>query len=119
MAETERPAVGWPSVVIVGIAVVAVVAVVFKAMDKYEEAKDAVALLSGVIGPLAGIAAAAFGIKQSSDAKAETKQVKSNARSLADRADRLRSGGHEVRGVAGGGDDLLAELQADLRRLAE
>lgn len=120
MAE-QKPAVGWPNVAVVAIAIVAVVVIVFKAMNEYQDSKDVVAVLTAVLGPLAGIAAAAFGIKQSSDAKAETKRVKDGARALADKA-AARGGGHEFRGAAdlGGGEaGLLADLQADLRRLAE
>lgn len=51
MAEAQKAAAGWSGVVIVGIAVVAVVAVVFKAMDKYEEAKGTIAVLTPLLGP--------------------------------------------------------------------
>jgi hypothetical protein len=79
-------------------------------------------VLTAVLGPLGGIAAAAFGIKQSTDAKAETKRVKKDAGRAAEKL-AGRPGGraaHQVRDGGEAGDDTtVAEVEADLRRLAE
>ncbi len=118
MGETNSQKLGWTGVVVVLIVVGAVVWLTSKAMSTYPNAKDAAAVLAVVISPLVGVGAATFGIKQSAESKAETKRVKKEAGGLADKLKGLIGGGIEVRG----GDanrDPLAEVEAELRRLAE
>lgn len=120
--EPKKNALGWAGVAVVAIVTLGVVFLTVKAIGEYEEAKDVVAVLGAVISPLAGVGAAAFGIKQSADAKSETEKVKSEAGSLADRVrDVVTGGGQEVRAAGaagGGGHPTLERIEADLRRLA-
>jgi hypothetical protein len=121
--EPSKNPLGWAGVAVVAIVTLGVVFLTIKAIDRYPEAKDVAAVLAVVISPLAGVGAAAFGIKQSADAKAETKKVKSQAGSLADRIRDVVTGdgGQEVRAADAGGDGgrlALDQIEAELRRLA-
>jgi hypothetical protein len=80
-----------------------------KAIEEYDDSKDAVAVLSTVIVPLAGIGLAVFGIKQGAEAKAETKQVKKEAQRLANSLDSAPDGG-------GGGGGVPAEQVDRVKR---
>jgi hypothetical protein len=119
MADESKATLGWPGVVVVIIVAVVIAWITIKTIDKYSDSKDVAAVLAVVITPLAGVGAAAFGIKLSADAKAETKRVKKEARNIAAKANRLRGGaGLEVREKETGRDPL-AEIEDDLRRLGE
>lgn len=119
--ESGSKSLGWSGVVVVAIVTLAVVLLTLKTIDRYKDAKDVAAVLAVVISPLAGVGAAAFGIKQSAEAKAETKKVKNEAVSVADRVrDAVTGRGEELRGAAGAdeGDLTLRQIEDDLRRLA-
>lgn len=66
------------------------VLITLKTTDMYETAAEAATILGIVITPLAGIAAAAFGIKLSADAKSATKEVALKAQHNADKVSLLR-----------------------------
>lgn len=120
MVGKSKTGLGWPGFAVVLIVTVAVVFIALRTMNKYTEAKDVVAVLGAIVSPLAGIGAAAFGIKLSSDAKAETKEVKKKASDLADSTRELRgSAAIETRGPDDSTKDLLTRIEAELRRVAE
>lgn len=130
-SETARTttALNGAAVAIVTVVVLAYTALTIVAMRTYDDAKDVVAVLGVVVGPLAGIAAAAFGIKLSADAKAEAKDAKAEAQEAGTEAvqartetervkhgvrqiaDELSVGGHETRGMPAAPSDVVERLR--------
>jgi hypothetical protein len=109
---------GWPAVLIVLIVASAIASIAIATIHAYQHSKDVAAVLAVVVSPLAGVGAAAFGVKLSADAKAETHRVKTEASNIADKARRLIGGARpEVRDGSPSQDPLI-EIEADLRRLA-
>jgi len=82
MADSTPSAGPWTAITL-AIGLAAFVYLTSLVINAYETAAEAVSVLGIVIGPLAGIAAAAFGIKLSADAKSETKAVKASVAQIA------------------------------------
>lgn len=112
---------GGAAVAIVALGIAAIVWLTTIVIDKYDTAGDAVSVLSVVIGPLAGVAAAAFGVKLSIDAKKETKEVKDEAGAIADDVRNLVTDVGSQRGLTDAGApgaETLAQVEQRLRRLS-
>lgn len=112
---------GVAAIAIAGLGIAAIVGLTALVIDRYEAAADAVSVLTVVVGPLAGVAAAAFGVKLSIDAKNETKDVKKTA---SDIADDIRNLGAEVGGLREMTDitaataTQLSQIEQRLRRIS-
>lgn len=126
---SRSPVNGWAFGIILTLAI-AVVAVAGIAMATYSKAADAVTVLAAVLGPLSGIGAAAFGVKLSSDSKAEAKAAaeseaatKAGVASAADDLARAAlPNGIEVRGGRDAAPEAVTDLdqiQARLRELSQ
>ncbi len=89
------PLNGW-TFATVGVLTIAIVAISWMVIDRFDTAADVVAILAALIGPLAGIGAAAFGVKLSTEAKSQATaatedrdRVKDATSVLADDLDRI------------------------------
>ncbi len=111
---------GGAAVAIVPLGIVAIVWLTTIVIDTYDTAGDAVSVVSVVVGPLAGVAAAAFGMKLSIDAKNETKEVKQEAGAVADDVRNVVAEMGGQRGLTDAGlsaADMLTQVEQRLRRL--
>lgn len=118
MADNKPPTSGIAAVAIVGLGIAAIVGLTAIVINKYETAADAVSVLTVVVGPLAGIAAAAFGVKLSADAKNETKDVKQEAGAAADEIRGLMEEGRGQRLLADTDAATLTNVEQRLRRIS-
>ncbi|MDQ4144217.1 MAG: hypothetical protein M3198_10835 [Actinomycetota bacterium] len=76
----------WSDVTVIAVLVAGIGWVSAAAMSAYE-AGEAAAVLAAVIGPLAGIGAAAFGVRLSAQAREETRNVKQQTGQVASMID--------------------------------
>lgn len=94
-----KQSLGLQGVAVVVAVVLAVTYLATYAMRKYATAAEAATLLAVIVGPLVGLGAAAFGIKLSADAKAETARTKDETADAAAELSKLTTP------PPGGGDD--------------
>lgn len=102
--------------IVLGVALV-ILLIAYWTINRYAEAADVAAILAAVVGPLAGLGAAAFGIQLQATAKAETRITKEGVKSQADRIRSLR-GDNRLAAARGPGLQDLGEVEEELRRLA-
>jgi hypothetical protein len=103
---------------VVGLAIaVGIVSLSIVAMFKYSSAADAATVLAVVVGPLAGLGAAAFGIKLGADANAENRQTKHAVREVeAEVRGLFETRREEVRTASPAGQ---AELETGMRSVLD
>lgn len=125
--ETNSVRGGW-AFGIISVVTVAIVLIVYWAIATYDTPAEATALVAAVVGPLAGLGAAAFGVQLQATAKQETARTKDEANTLASALDQeldalsAGAGGTAVRGGRdddGDGRDTVARLDDIRRRLWE
>jgi methylthioribose-1-phosphate isomerase len=111
---------GTAAVLVVGIVTIAIAAIVIVTIDRYEDSADAVAVLTAVVAPLAGLGAAAFGVRLQISAKEQTAKAKGTAQEAADVvAEATRVGAVETRGGPPAPEmERMRELEQRLRRLS-
>lgn len=109
------------AVMVLGLGLI-IMTIVLAVISKYP-AKDAVTVLTAVIGPLVGLGAAAFGVSLQATAKAETAATKEKAAKVSKALDDALtpdSADGTVRNLTATGLDVarLQRIQADLREIS-